>query len=69
MNEFVTIVMQRKDAGLVAKAIEYYQDFRGIKKYDVRFGVNKLRMEFEDIFRNKKQFVFFGSKFFKCIIE
>jgi hypothetical protein len=48
-RDTVTLILKRKDAGLIAKAIEHYQTKMGISKYEIRWGVNGLRMYFEKI--------------------
>ena len=55
MNDTITILMKRKDSGIVEKALEEYQKNHDIKIYPIYFGINKLRLTFQDIAQNKKQ--------------
>jgi len=53
MQDTVMVIVKRKDAAFIAAAIELFQKERGIKKYEIRYGLNGLRMEFEDISKHK----------------
>jgi len=50
----IAIIVKKEDAEFIAKAIEHYQKTLNIKKYNIRFGINGLRMIFEEISQTNK---------------
>jgi hypothetical protein len=55
VNDTVTVILKKKDAGIIAKALTEYQEKRNIKILDVNFGTNKLRIAFEEILKKQQQ--------------
>jgi hypothetical protein len=49
MKDTAILVFKKKDAGILEKAIELFQKERGINRYQIRWGINGLRMYFEDV--------------------
>ena len=54
-QDTVTIYMKRKDAGFVAEAIKHYQKEKGINVYEIKYGINGLRMFFGEIDKDYQQ--------------
>jgi len=54
MQDTVVVVLKRSDAGIIEKALELFQQERGINKYELRYGINGLRIEFREIKKKSK---------------